>query len=480
MKNIWKVTVASLTALAIGSTGAAGLSGVLDGMFANVTAPDVVSNQFRGTISGGGIYARSPISSIQVMSIDPPRLSLGCGGIDLYLGAFSFISAEKLTQFMRNIAQNAAPLAFKMALDASFPQLGGILREFQDMAQKMNDSMRNSCQMARGLLSGVENKEDLEKNLTGSVTAGLESVKGWASDFTDAYSRIQTSFSESAKKARETKNLDGTQVIPKFGNVTWNALNVQKNKGYQLSITDDAQVAQGLLMSLMGTELNKEGATYDADPIHLSYASSKVRLKYLFRPVVGSTGIKEVPIWSCGLDVQDCLTPVLSTFKTTGIEGFVRSKMYGPTLSDGTEPATPQPGSIISNMTACTVDRCGMTTSQLNFLNAMGKIPAIGMMMRAQAVPSVISAIAPELVEAMVDEISIIYGRAVLDTAVTVYSNTGLPKPEDFSGTVRNMMDDIREVEMATKGNLVRLNQMALFIDSAIRANGAVLRYRPH
>ena len=91
MKALHKLTVTAVAAMAISSASAAGLSGVLDGMFTNVTAPDVVSNQFRGTISGGGVYVRAPISNLQVMSLDPPRLSIGCGGIDLYLGSFSFI-----------------------------------------------------------------------------------------------------------------------------------------------------------------------------------------------------------------------------------------------------------------------------------------------------------------------------------------------------------------------------------------------------
>ena len=60
MKNLHKLTVTAVAAMAMSSASAAGLSGVLDGMFTNVTAPDVVSNQFRGTISGGGVYVRAP------------------------------------------------------------------------------------------------------------------------------------------------------------------------------------------------------------------------------------------------------------------------------------------------------------------------------------------------------------------------------------------------------------------------------------
>lgn len=473
MKTIHKLSAAALAALAIGSAGAGGLSGVLDGMFSNVTAPDVVSNQFRGTISGGGMYVRSPISSIQVMSIDPPRLSVGCGGIDLYLGSFSFITADKLTQFIRNVAQNAAPLAFKMALDASFPQLGGVLDKFQNMAQMMNDSQRNSCQLAHGLMDGAKNPEEVMGRLNKTVSDGLKTVKGWATDFTDAITSDQANPSIGMKQAVAAKNPDGTQVISRTGNVTWNALNVRKNSGFIFAITDEKGMAQQVLMSLIGTEVNQGGTSDTDEPVHKPFIS-RLRLKSLFRPQPGVTGVNEIPIWSCQGDIADCLYPTEGTFQTTGIEGYVRKRMLG------SETATAAlPGSIVYNISNCSSNNCGLTGDQLGYLNVLGKIPAVGMMMHAQQAPTVISMIAPELIDAMVDEISVLYGQSVLDTAITSYSNTDLPKPDNFDNTVRLMIEDIRDAEKATKGNLGRLHTMAAYIDSAIRANGAVLRYRP-
>ena len=474
MNNVHKFTAAALAAMTITSAGAAGLSSVLDGMFANVTAPDVVSNQFRGTISGGGVYVRAPISNIQVMSIDPPRLSVGCGGIDLYLGSFSFITAEKLTQFIRNTAQNAAPLAFKMALDATFPQLGGVLDKFQHMAQMMNDSQRNSCQLAHGIMDGAKNPEDVMNNLTSMVSDGVKTVKGWSTDFTEAFTATQTKPSEGIKQTRQLKNVDGTQTISQVGNITWNALNARKSAGFVYALTDDPVMAQQLMLTLIGTEVRKEGSSDTEQPKAPSFEGRRVRLKDLFSPPPNPNGVKAVPIWSCGSDVLDCMNPTASSFATTGVEGFVRNKMYGSETA-----TTPLPGSIIYKMTTCTSGACGLDSFQLAFLNSVAKIPAVGMMMRAQGTPAIITMIAPELVDAMVDEISVLYGRSVLDVAVTTFANGNLPKPDGFNDTIRYMMDDLREAERATKGNLVRLNAMASYIDAAIRANGAVLRYRP-
>jgi len=295
MKTWKKLTVIAATTATIGTAGAAGIKDVLDGMFVNVTAPDVVTNQFRGAITGGGVYVRSPISSIQVMAIDPPRLSMGCGGIDLYLGSFSFISAEKLTQFLRHVAQNAAPLAFKMAIEATFPQLGGVLDKFQHMAQMMNDSQRNSCQMARGLVDAAMNPQESWNSLTSSISSGVAALEGWADDFTGALSKVMEKPSENVKKTRELKHPDGTQVIAKTGNITWNALNVRKSAGFTFGITDNPVMAQQLLMSMMGTQIAKEGATDDNEP-EVKNFGKRTRLRELFHPSLDPNGVAAVPI----------------------------------------------------------------------------------------------------------------------------------------------------------------------------------------
>lgn len=476
MKALHKLTIAALAAITVSTAGAGGISGVLDGMFANVTAPNVTSNQFRGSISGGGIYVRAPISNIQLVSLDPPRYSIGCGGIDLYLGSFSFITADKLTQFIRNVAQNAAPLAFKMAIEAVFPQLGGVLTEFQKIAQQMNDMQRNSCQMAKGILSDVKNGVDLGKQLVDTYDQGLAVVQGWAKDTTDAIAKMTTAPSENIRKAAATKGPDGiTPAIPKIGNVTWNALNVRSNTGIVFSITDDPVMSQQVLLSIIGTEINSPGPSDADEPLNKPLISSKLRLRDIFNPKTGPTGAKEVPIWNCGSDKANCWAPTAGVFATTGIDGFVRKYMYG-----NENAVDAQPDSIVYKMTHCTSGKCGMNSGQLAFLNAIGKIPAIGMMMHAQSTPSVIEKIAPELMAAMVDEISILYAHSVIDIAITTYSNTELTPPADFNATLNSMREDLKTLEESTKQSLSNLNTMATFIDTAMRSYGSKLLYRPH
>lgn len=474
MKSIRPTVMAAAAAFCVANAGATGMNTVLDGMFSNVSAPDVVSTQLRGTISGGGAYVRSPITGIQVFSLDPPRLSAGCGGIDLYLGSFSYITAEKLTQFIRNVAQNAAPLAFKMALDSMFPQLGGVLDKFQHIAQMMNDSQRNSCQLAKGLIDGSKNADELYNNMGKAISGGVATVKGWMTDFTETITSGQDNPSKNLARARSETTSDGRKSIPNLGNITWNALQSRKLSQTTYKITDDPMMGQQIILSLLGTQVNKEGASEAAEPTSTSYPPQRLRLKDLFRPATGLTGLKEVPIWSCASQTAECLTPTAATFTTGGVEGYVRKFMYGSETA-----SSPLNGSIVYKLVNCTSGNCALSTTQLGFLNSLGKIQAVSMLIRSQNVPTVIGIISPTLVDMMTDELSVLYGRSLIALAQGVYAGSDLSKPEAFHETMRQMMADVDEVDARTRDNIVKIQQIAAFIDTSVRTNGAALRYRP-
>ncbi len=45
---------------------------------------------------------------IQLVSMTLPDINAGCGGIDAYLGSFSYINSEQLQRFAKQIMSNAA------------------------------------------------------------------------------------------------------------------------------------------------------------------------------------------------------------------------------------------------------------------------------------------------------------------------------------------------------------------------------------
>ena len=450
---------------------AAGLNSVLDGMFLNATGPNYVNDQLRGGISGGGVYVRSPVSSIQVMSIDPPRFSLGCGGIDTYLGSFSFITADRLIQFMRNIAQNAAPLAFQMALASASPQLNGMLQKFQAMAQQMNDLNRNSCQLAHGIMDGKANMGEVVNGLTTTISNSVGTAKGWFNDFNASADNASTKSSETQRKAENLKDANGKSAIQELGNITWNALKNREIDGFNFSgIADDTQAAKEIVMSLIGTVIRTAGATDTDKPIVKPYIA-RTSINELINPPQNPDGSYGVPIWKCA-DPIDCKSVLPSYYSTTGLRGYVNKKMMGTEdINSSTGSVT---GSIVDSLVNCNSASCGLTISQKKFLNAVASVPAIGMLRRAQKLPSLVNAIAPQLVEEMTNEIAIQYAEAVLSLAVTSYSGTATPKPENYDAAIASIKNDLAALRIKKSEHTEKINNIVVQIDFAIRASSKV------
>lgn len=90
-------------------------SGIADQMTAmfdtmlNYTNPTAHLGQRRGVVTGGSLSARNRIASESLWHFVPPSYSAGCGGIDLFAGSFSFISAEQFQNLLRSMPIRLSP-----------------------------------------------------------------------------------------------------------------------------------------------------------------------------------------------------------------------------------------------------------------------------------------------------------------------------------------------------------------------------------
>ena len=82
------------------------------------------------------------------MALRTPSFNAGCGGIDLFAGSFSFISAEQFQNLLRAIAANAAGYAFEVALGAMCKECLETMETLQKKIQALNQGFANSCQLA--------------------------------------------------------------------------------------------------------------------------------------------------------------------------------------------------------------------------------------------------------------------------------------------------------------------------------------------
>ena len=88
------------------------------GAVGNYTDPGAFKGQTFNTFTGGNLYLRSPNKTYQLAAIQFPSARAGCGGIDVFGGSFSHISAEEFKNMLRNIPAALPGIAFQLALEA--------------------------------------------------------------------------------------------------------------------------------------------------------------------------------------------------------------------------------------------------------------------------------------------------------------------------------------------------------------------------
>lgn len=216
------VALTSTLLFSVGSSNAAlnsTLDGVFNGMMSNTTSPSEYQTMRRGVLSGGRISARTNIVRANLVYLDPPSISAGCGGIDIFGGSFSFINKDQLINLARATAQNAIGLLFEVALKQMSPELADSVTKFLSKVQAMNDSMMDSCKMARGILA-----RDVPDEFTDTAKSAADVVTAGAGMFSDIFDSFTSSGGDSSTKDVEDGSAGGEVKQNQLGNPLWNAL----------------------------------------------------------------------------------------------------------------------------------------------------------------------------------------------------------------------------------------------------------------
>lgn len=238
------VSVAFFLTYGVGPA-AADVSGNMDAYWsdglsaANVTGPSAYTGQAGGYYTGGNLSLRVPQDTYQLASVTLPSLRGGCGGIDLFSGAFSFIGADELIAAVKNIASNAAPYAFMLALTLISSPISDQLKTFQDWANKINAMNINSCETAEKVVDGAA------KALIGksSFCQRLGREKGV---FSDAVAARNGCAGDKALTAAEPTSGQEHEWDPVNRNLAWEAI-----KKHPM-LSSDRELAQ-LLMTVTGS-----------------------------------------------------------------------------------------------------------------------------------------------------------------------------------------------------------------------------------
>jgi conjugative transfer pilus assembly protein TraH len=271
--------------------------GVL-GMANNVTTAGGYQDQTGGFYTGGSVFGRSKVNNAELFSMQMPHYRSGCGGIDLFMGGFSYINAAAFTQLLRNIGSNAGGYAFNLALATVTPQIKSVLDELAAKVQQMTNQNINSCEAAATLVGGVWPQSDASSQL---LCNAMNKELGIASDWAQSHQKCGSELQRTASTARKNEKPEFKDILGDEFNIAWKA--IQKN-GF---LSKDVQLAE-FFMTISGTIVSRRKQDRTETIVFSSKSGDSTLISALIK------GLIPVEIYKCDDAREDkCLVPRFQT-----------------------------------------------------------------------------------------------------------------------------------------------------------------------
>lgn len=229
---------------------------------ANVTGPQADIGQQGGYFTAGSLVYRAPQKNLQLVTARAPTIRAGCGGIDMYAGAFGFVDADQFIAMLKSIASNAQGYAFQLALQTVCDQCAEVMDKMNALAQKVNAMNINSCEAAEALVHSAIGEHERSQRLA-CETVG--SFKGIFSDQSEAVAECSNAGQANAA-AEADSDIAAKSIMNK--NRAWE---VASTLPYVTSGTADGRAYAEFLITLTGTYIARVEGSDGAEPEFLVF-----------------------------------------------------------------------------------------------------------------------------------------------------------------------------------------------------------------
>ena len=293
MKKIVKsVMLIMLISLLFISNTALGfnLKNVFKDLHTSTTNPGNYQDAAAGYYSGGGASVRTKNTAINPLSITPPSLSSGCGGIDAYFGSFSMITGDELVNIANNIGSQAAAYGMHLGLKTYAPQIEQLLKDLRNLSMELSQMGIGHCKTVQAGFAAL-----LPQNSAMYETVCQEMVKTGSNGSIDLGEQRKKCKSHAEQKAAaEAKQTQDPEIMMDNYNIL-----VKAATAAGIPQADHEQ-----LMSMVGTIVVKDqkvtpyrSLANDADSwnAHI-YGGTKTSMYSCDNPTCLNIGINNVDI----------------------------------------------------------------------------------------------------------------------------------------------------------------------------------------
>lgn len=225
---------------------------IFNGMM-TTTSPATFETATRTGVVGGSFSYRQTNVNTNLISMSFPKASVGCNGIDVFLGSFSMINGDQLVQVARGIAQGAAIYAFNVAVSAICADCAATINDIQNKLQALNKFAKDSCNATYSFLAETAGPpSDYANKVSSGPASILNSVNGLIPDFGSSMTKAPEEITRQAKAKDPdgfNEKFSGNLFYMAFMEIDKGSMNiggVTELSGYRLAEQ---------LMSLAGTAI---------------------------------------------------------------------------------------------------------------------------------------------------------------------------------------------------------------------------------
>ena len=217
----------------------------VDAWFDNSVSHDTSAyeGQKRGFFTGGGFSGRINTTNDHLITATLPKISSGCGGIDLFNGGLSYLDKEYLVDKLQSMMQAAPAVAFDIALKTMSKEFSDTLGKFEATVDWLNSLQVNDCAISKRIVTTVSQGDmNVLDDIWSEVTSDVS--------LRDAINKNRQDFQETTKANRGTPHVDLKKEVkgcPKIFQNVFSGGSVVEKSAAKLGMKGYADIIRGLV-----------------------------------------------------------------------------------------------------------------------------------------------------------------------------------------------------------------------------------------